>query len=147
MRRVILAVLAAMILVSLPGSVVAARPTPPQVSDVTARWGMYEWDDGIARCTLIADAVIDPGFTGGRPVYALAYAHFMWVGEGGGTWQDFTFTSVRLVRGTTGVHAYTAFMGDDGYYVVDRVWFDIVNGRGDVISSKAISTTNTCMNG
>jgi hypothetical protein len=146
MRRVILAVLAAMVLLGLPGSAVAARPVSPQVSDVTARWGMYEWDDGTTRCTLIADAVLDPGFTGGRPVYARAHAHFMWTGEGGGTWQDFVFKSMRPVRVTTSMHAYTSFMGDGGYYVVDQVWFDIVD-RSGAVSSKAISTANTCMNG
>jgi hypothetical protein len=149
MRRPVLGVLAALVLVILVGGgvAVAGPPVAPEIAGVATRWGMIEWDDGIARCTLVADAALDPGFARGAPVVAHAYAHFMWVGDGGGTWQEFNYWNVRLSRGDTSVHTYTSFGGDTGYYVVDRVRFDLTSGRGALLSSKTVSTTNTCMNG
>jgi hypothetical protein len=46
------------------------------------------------------------------------------------------------------VHAYTSFDGDGrGYYIVDQVWYDLTSARGELLSSRVASTTNTCANG
>ena len=71
----------------------------------------------------------------------------MWVGEGGGAWQEFNFGNAKLRHGDTGVHMYTSFGGDDGYYVVDWVRFDLTSVRGELLSSTKVPTANTCMNG
>lgn len=148
MKRSALCLLAALLLVVLPdGVAVASPPATPQITDVAAGWGLYEWDDGVTRCTLIADARLDPGYTKGQPVFAHAYAHFMWIGEGGGTWQDFNYWNLKLSRGDTSVHTYTAFSGgDQGYYIVDRVRYELTSVRGTLLSSMEISTANTCEN-
>jgi hypothetical protein len=143
-------VLTALVLVPLLGGGVALAgpPATPQITDVTARWGMYTWDDGSTWCTLIADAALDPGFTKGSPVSARSYVHYMWVGEGGGTFQWFNYWTLKLSRGDTNVHTYMGFYGgDQGYYVVDRVRYELISVRGQVLSSIEVSTTNTCENG
>jgi hypothetical protein len=149
MQRAARAALAAIVLVLAPVGVAAAagQPVPPQISDVTATWGWYEWDDGSLVCTLITDARLEPGFTRGQPVFARAYVHYTWVGEAGGTWQEFNFATVRLRRGDASVHAYVGFIADGGYYVVDQVRFDLTTRLGDVFSSRSTSTANTCANG
>lgn len=150
MGRPALVVLAALVLVPLLGGGVAlaSPPARPEITDVTARWGIFPWDDGSQRCTLIADAALDPGFTKGSPVYARAYVHYRWVGDGGGTFDWFNFSSPRLSRGDTTVHAYTSFDGmGQGYYVADRVRFDLTSRQGDVLSTMEVSTANTCENG
>ena len=149
MRRSALSVPAALVLVALTGGgiAVASPPTPPQITDVSVRWGIYVWDDGTPWCTLIADATLDPAFTKGPPVYAQAYAHYMWVGPGGGTWQDSGYWSERLSHGAT-VHTYMGFEGGDaGYYVVDRVRVELTSPRNGLLSSLEVSTANTCENG
>ena len=149
MRRSAVGVLAALVLVPVIGGSVALAgpPVTPQITDVSTTWGMRVWDDGVSRCTLIADAVLDPGYTKGPRVYAHVYAHFMWVGEGGGTWQDFNYWNARLSRGATTVHSYTNFDGGGlGYYIVDQVRYDLTSARGEVLSTRAVSTTNTCAN-
>ncbi|HEX5826704.1 MAG TPA: hypothetical protein VFY23_04230 [Candidatus Limnocylindrales bacterium] len=114
---------------------------------MTATWDMRVWDDGVSRCTLMTDAVLDPAYTRGSPVYAHGYVHLMWVGEGGGTWQDFNYTNVRLRRGDTTVHAYMSFeTSGAGYYIVDEIRYDLTSVRGELLSSKVVSTTNTCAN-
>lgn len=150
MGRTAPSVLAALVLVPLIGGGVAlaSPPARPEIMEVTARWGLVTWDDGTTWCTLIADAALEPGFTRGSPVSARAYVHYMWVGEGGGTFQWFNFAGYRLSRGDTNVHAYMGFWGgDQGYYIVDQVRFDLISVRGDVLSSMEIGTANTCENG
>ena len=130
------------------GVAVASPPVPPQITDVSTRWAVIEWDDGTPWCTLIADAALDPGFTKGPPVVAQAYVHYLWVGEGGGTWQEIGFGYERLSRGATNAHAYMGFNGGGkGYYVVDRVRFDLTSAKSGLISSMEVSTTNTCEDG
>ena len=149
MRRSVLSVVAALMLVVLPGGslAVAAPPVVPQIGDVSVRWGWYEWDDGTTMCTLIADAALDPGFTKGPRVFATAYVHYMWVGDGGGTWQELRYWQTRLGRGDTLVHTYLGFGDDGGYYVVDRVGFELTTVRGEVLTSREVPTANTCLNG
>ena len=147
MRRSASIVFAALALLSLTcGSAMASPPVAPQIASVTARWGMYTWDDGTTRCTLIADATLAPGFTKGPLVYARAYAHGTWFKDGVTTTLDVNFADQRLARGETTVHLYTSFDGDGGYYVMDRVRFDLTSVRGDLLSTKGVPTTNTCEN-
>jgi hypothetical protein len=151
MRRSALSILAALVLVPLLGGGVAlaAPPAPPQVTGVSVMWDMRTWDDGISRCTIMADAMLDPAFTKGQPIYALAYYHYKWVGVGGeDTFYWFSFNSPKVSRGATKVHVYGALeTWDQGHYVVDAVRFDLISLRGKLISSMEVSTTNTCANG
>lgn len=150
MRRSALSVPLALVLVALTGGgvAVASPPAPPAISDVSVRWAVIEWDDGTPTCTLIADAMLDPAFTKGPPVFAQAYVHYMWVGDGGGTWQEGGFWHQRLAHGSASVHAYMGFYaGDQGYYVVDRVRMELTSMKGGLLSSKEVVTSNTCANG
>jgi hypothetical protein len=147
-RRSVLGVLVALMLVPVVGGGVAlaAPPVPPRITDVAVTWGMRTWDDGTVWCTLMTTATFDPGFTKGSPVYAHAYAHLRWVGFGDGSWQDWNFSIDRLQRGDTSLHTYTGFGGDHAL-VVDRVRFELWSKPGDLLDSMEVPTANTCMNG
>ena len=147
MRRSVVAALAAMLLVPLfgGGAAVAARPVAPQISAVTAEWALRTWDDGSVWCTLMSDATLDPGFTKGQPVYAAATVHFQFVGDG--TWQQWTYSYERLSRGATTVHAYAGLGSSESPAVADWVRYDLMSSSGTVLSSKQISTENTCPTG
>jgi hypothetical protein len=59
----------------------------------------------------------------------------------------FNYRNVRLDRGDTTVHTYTSFDGGGmGYYVIDEVRYELTSIRGEVLSTKAVATTNTCAN-
>lgn len=151
MRRSAFSVLAALVLVPLLGGGVAlaAPPAQPQIAGINVIWDMRTWDDGISRCTVMADAALDPAFTKGAPVSALAYFHHKWVGEG----SDDTFYWTALAwakpsRGATNIHVYTAFdTWGDGYWIVDAIRMDLLGVRGNVLSSLEVPTMNTCANG
>jgi hypothetical protein len=151
MRLSALRVSAALVLVPLLGGGVAlaAPPATPEISGVAARWAVIAWDDGISRCTLVADAALDPGFTKGPPVYARAYARYTWVGNDDSTWQsDFNYSIQKLSRGATTVHTYASFEpGGYGYYIVDRIRFELTSIPGELLSSMEVPTTNTCASG
>ena len=148
MRRSVVAALAAMLLVTLfSGGAVAARPVTPQISAVTAEWGLRTWDDGTVWCTLMSDVTLDPGFTKGQPVYAAATVHFKFVGDGDWTWQEWMYSYERLSRGSTTVHAYAGLGSSESPAVADWIRYDLISPGGAVLSTLQISTENTCPTG
>lgn len=113
---------------------VAGPPALPAVTSVDVTWRDVVWDDGVARCTSMVDAWLDPAFTKGPPISAQA----VWYQDG----QREAFTGWWPVeRGAVKVRLYAAF-GDTKE--IDSVTVQLRNRKGELSPIETVSTANSC---
>jgi hypothetical protein len=150
MRRSLVGVLAALVLVPVVGSGVAAAgpPAPPTYAEATSvSWDLVTEEEWGTVCQLSANAVLDRPMAGGERVFAHVWVHTRFIDFDGyaNPWDTWQIVGGRLGHGTASFSGTAGFIPTKyGHYEVDWVRFDLTYRSGEVIDSLVVNTSYGC---
>ncbi len=149
-RRSLVGVLAALVLVPVVGAGIAtaAPPVPPKLADATSvSWALVTDPDFGTVCQLSANAVLDPAMAGGERVFARVWVHTRFIDFDGyaNPWDEWQILGGRLGHGTAAFSGTAGFIPTKyGHYEVDWVRFDLAYRSGEVFDSRVVTTSYGC---